>query len=173
MAKDELDIDRCIDKAKEFLNQGNAKSALDALESFARNDSRGLHTARPDFYRILWAARESLGIESDHAVDGEAVSTPAKMGQSIGRIFGSGGSYGSGVVDTKGMTWMTALETGERLLKEGKARESIACFRFSISDNPGEYGTSSALDRAREGIRAAEKLLNRMRSTDVALTKKK
>jgi hypothetical protein len=63
MAKKQKNIDLCIRNAKEFLNQGDAKSAL-ALEEFAGNDSHGVHFERPEFYRLLWVCQASLGIES-------------------------------------------------------------------------------------------------------------
>ena len=167
-------IDLCIRNAKEFLNQGDAKSALEELEGFARNDSRGVYSERPDFYRILWASQEALGIDSHHAMNGATASPLTKLGAKIARIVkASPGIFNRGETATKGMTWMTALNTGERLLKEGKARESIVYFRFSIQDNPGEYGTSSEIDSARDGIKAAERLIARMKSTDTALARKK
>jgi len=157
MAKKQKNIDLCIRCAKEFLNQGDAKSALEALEDFAVNDSQGVHLATPEFYRLLWVCQESLGIESAHGVDkGEPLTSGPQGG-----------------IDTKGLTWITALENAERLLREGKARESIAYFRFSINDNPGECGTASAMDRAQAGIKAAETLIKRMKSTDAALARKK
>lgn len=175
MAKKQQNIEVCIRNAKEFLNQGDAKSALEELEGFARNDSRRVHFERPDFYRLLWASQEALGIDSHHAIkNGETLSPLTKLGRKIARIIKAvPGMLNGGETDTKGMTWTTALDAGSRLLKEGKARESIVYFKFSIQDNPGECGTSSAIDRARDGIRAAEALIARMESTDAALARKK
>ena len=60
-----------------------------------------------------------------------------------------------------GVHWLEELEAGERLLREGKARESIVHFERSIRVNPGEAGTANAEEAAREGIRAAKALLRR------------
>lgn len=61
------------------------------------------------------------------------------------------------------LDWSGALRQGEKLLKAGRAAESLAYFRRSLKINPGEYGTSNALDSAREGFAAALDRLGRHR----------
>jgi len=174
MAKNRQDIDLCIRNAKKFLNQGDAKSALEELEEFARNDSQNVHFERPEFYRLLWVSQESLGIDSHHDRNKSTSSPLAALSSKIVRSFNNSLRIISRRgIETKGLTWITSLDMGERLLNEGKARESIAYFKFSIEDNPGECGTSAALDRARDRIKAAEALIMQMNATDSALAGKK
>lgn len=61
------------------------------------------------------------------------------------------------------LDWNDALRQGERLLKAGCAAESLAYFRRSLKDNPGEYGTARSLDAAREGLAVALDRLGRHR----------
>lgn len=61
------------------------------------------------------------------------------------------------------LDWGEALREGERLLREGRAAESLACFRRAIEDNPGEAGTASSLAAARAGLAAALDRLGRRR----------
>lgn len=129
-----LDMGRSLQQARAFLNQNDAESALNVLESFAADDYRGVHTAYPEFYEILRVCQQSLGKDTRNA---------------------------DSQIEEMKLDWMTALNKGQQLLKAGKAQESIAYFNRSLMDNPGEYGTSSAVSAAEEGIKAAKVLLRR------------
>ena len=129
-----LDLGRCLQQARAFLNQNDAESALEVLENFAADDYRGVHTAYPEFYEILRICQQSLGKDTRNA---------------------------DNQIEEMCLDWMTALNKGQQLLKAGKAQESIAYFNRSLQDNPGEYGTSSAVSAAEDGIKAAKALLRR------------
>ncbi len=134
ISKPYLDFGRCLEEATGFLNQGDAKSALNILETFAGNDYRGIHTAYPEFYEILRACQQSLGLKTLRA---------------------------ESQIEEMQLDWMTALTKGQQLLKAGRAKESIAYFNRSLKANPGEAGTASAVEEARLGIKSAEALLKR------------
>ena len=129
-----LDLERALILAKNHLNEGDARAALKVLESFAARDRRGLHTAESEYFKLLRICQEALGLDSRNAA---AQVTELKL------------------------DWLSALKKGEELLKAGKARESIQYFRRSIQGNPGEAGTASAEEAARQGIKTAEKLMKR------------
>lgn len=59
--------------------------------------------------------------------------------------------------------WGEAQREGERLLREGRAAESLAYFRRAVDDNPGEAGTAASLADARAGLAAALERLGRRR----------
>lgn len=63
--------------------------------------------------------------------------------------------------DARKLDWIEALRQGEKLLQAGRAAESLAYFRRSQKDNPGEMGTAGALDPAREGLATALDRLGR------------
>jgi tetratricopeptide (TPR) repeat protein len=136
VSKPYLDFGRCLEEAKGFLNQGDAKCALKVLETFAANDFRGIHTAYPEFYEILRVCQQSLGLKTRHA---------------------------DSQIEEMQLDWMTALNKGQQLLKAGNAKESIAYFKRSLKANPGEAGTASSEEAARLGIKSAEALLKRQR----------
>lgn len=131
-----LDLGRCLDQAEHALQRGDAKSAMHALEAFAANDFRGIHTAYPEFYEILRACQESLGMRHRSA---------------------------DSQIEEMQLDWMTALTKGQQLLKAGKARESIAYFERSLKANPGEYGTAAGEEAARLGIKSAQVQLKRLK----------
>src|SRR3989338_2013588 len=62
-----LDLGRCLQQARAFLNQNDAESALNTLENFAADDFRGIHTAYPEFYEILRICQQSLGKDTRNA----------------------------------------------------------------------------------------------------------
>ena len=132
-----LDLGKCLQQARAFLNQNDAESALNTLENFAAEDFRGIHTAYPEFYEILRICQQSLGKDTRNA---------------------------DNQIEEMHLDWMAALNKGQQLLKAGKARESIAYFERSLNDNPGEYGTASAASAAEDGIKAAKALLRRQKS---------
>lgn len=131
-----LDLGRCLQQARAFLNQNDAESALNVLENFAADDYRGVHTAYPEFYEILRICQQSLGKDTRNT---------------------------DSQIEEMRLDWMTALNKGQQLLKAGKAQESIAYFERSLKDNPGEYGTASAVSAAEDGIKAAKALLRRQK----------
>lgn len=63
----------------------------------------------------------------------------------------------------RSLDWGEAQREGERLLREGRAAESIACFRRAIRENPGEAGTAPMLASAREGLASALERTGRRR----------
>ena len=134
MSEPYLDFTQCLERAKTFLHQGDAESALNVLEAFAANDYRGIHTCYPEFYEILSICQRSLGKDARNA---------------------------ESQVEEMRLDWVTALRKGQQLLKAGRARESIGYFERSLQANPGEAGTASGWEAARLGIEAAKALLKR------------
>jgi tetratricopeptide (TPR) repeat protein len=128
------DMAKSMNKAKEFLNLGNADAALKSLETFMAGDFRGVHTTVPEFNALLFACQQALGIDTRNIENRIAEMR---------------------------LDWLSALKKGEELLRKGQAEESIAYFTRSISMNPGEAGTASAEQAARDGITAAQALLKR------------
>jgi hypothetical protein len=59
------------------------------------------------------------------------------------------------------LDWVTALKRGRELLRAGRAEDAIALFNRSIKANPGEYGTTSGIDDARQGIKDAKALMKK------------
>lgn len=141
VGKPYLDFGRSLQQARTFLNQNDAESALNALENFAADDYRCVHTAYPEFYETLRICQQSLGKDTRNA---------------------------DSHVEEMNLDWMTALNKGQQLLKAGKAQESIAYFSRSLMDNPGEYGTSSAVSAAEEGIKSAKALLRRQQRSSLS-----
>jgi len=129
-----LELAQALDKAKEFLNQGNAGAALNVLEYFAAGDMRGIHTAYPEYYEILMVCQRSLGRDTRNTAN---------------------------QISELRMDWIAALSEGQRLLKAGKAKESIAYFTRSLAANPGEAGTATDKEAARQGLKSAEAALKR------------
>jgi tetratricopeptide (TPR) repeat protein len=132
IARHYLDLGICLENAQAFLNAGDAESALNTLENFAANDSRGIHAAYAEFYDTLAACQQSLG-DHQHRRDTR--------------------------IETMQLDWGAALTRGQQLLKAGQAKEAIDWFKRSIKANPGEYGTASAIATAEDGIKAAQALL--------------
>jgi len=130
-------IDDCLCQARAFLNKGDSRAALKALEALAENDFRGVHTAYPEYYMLLRSCQQSLGMDTRGAE--------------------------SQIAET-GLSWLEALKKGQKLLNEGKAGESIGYFQRSINGNPGEYGASAALEAARLGIIKAKDTLERQKN---------
>lgn len=123
------DLVYSLNRAKEYLNRGDAVSALSVLEKFARKDIRGVHTAHSEYYKLLKICRQTMGLDTRNA---------------------------DSQIEELKLDWVAALKKGEALLRSGRAEESIAYFKRSLNDNPGEAGTASAEDAARRGIKTAE-----------------
>lgn len=131
-----LELGRCLARAKEHLNHGDAHAALAELEGFAADDFRGVHTAYPEFYEILLICQRALGQNSRNSAS---------------------------QIEEMRLDWMTALDKGRQLLRAGRAKESIAYFQRSLKTNPGEAGTAAAWEEAEQGIRSAKALLKRQK----------
>ena len=55
------DMARSMNKAREFLNQGDADAALKSLDAFMSRDFQGVHMAVPEFNKLLLVCQLALG----------------------------------------------------------------------------------------------------------------
>ncbi len=121
-----------LGKAQSLLALGRAHAAMETVEALQRDDIAGVYQNYPEYYDLIKACERQLGMDTRNH---ENMHTEL------------------------GLNWREALSRAQRLLEQGRYRESLAYFERCLMDSPGEWYSSVEEKQAEQGRAEALRML--------------